>query len=85
MAEAPTAKSFGVALERAWAARAKWQVIGKQARDNALIKFDKSAGKSLLKVLLEASSHGITQDSKTAAGRKTKDFCKPAMAAKRSA
>lgn len=87
MAEAPTAKSFGVALERAWAARAKWQmqIMGKRARDSALIEFDKSAGKSLLKVLLEASSHGITQDSKTAAGRKTKDFCKPAMAAKRSA
>jgi len=35
---------------------------GKTSRDNALIKFDKSAGKSLLKVLLEASSHGLTQE-----------------------
>jgi glycosyltransferase involved in cell wall biosynthesis len=85
VAEAPTAKSFGAALERAWAARAKWQIMGKQARDNAVIKFDKSAGKSLLKVLLEASSHGITQDFKTTAGRKTKDSCKPPTAAKRSA
>jgi len=35
---------------------------GKTSRDNALIKFDKSAGKSLLKVLPEASSHGLTQE-----------------------
>jgi L-malate glycosyltransferase len=64
VAEAPTVKSFGAALERAWAARAKWQIMGNQARDKALIKFDKSAGKSLLKVLLEASSHRATEDSK---------------------
>jgi glycosyltransferase involved in cell wall biosynthesis len=85
VAEAATAKSFRAALERAWAARAKWQVMGKQARDTALTKFDKSAGKSLLKVLLEAASQGITADSNTAADRKIKYFCKPAVAAKRSA
>jgi glycosyltransferase involved in cell wall biosynthesis len=55
VAEAPTAKSFGAALERAWLARSDWQKMGIQGRENALIKFDKSAGKSLLRVLLDAT------------------------------
>ena len=53
VAEASTKRSFGAALERAWLARARWQAMGKQARDNALIKFDQSAGKSLLRVVVE--------------------------------
>jgi glycosyltransferase involved in cell wall biosynthesis len=85
VAEAPTAKSLAAALDRAWAARSKWQVMGNQAHDNALAKFDKSVGKSLLEVLLEASSHGILNSQKPPAIGKIKDFCKPAMAAKRSA
>jgi len=52
VAEAPTKRSFGAALERAWLARARWQGMGKQAHDNALIKFDQSAGKSLLRVVV---------------------------------
>jgi hypothetical protein len=59
--------------------------MGNQAHDNALAKFDKSVGKSLLEVLLEASSHGILNSQKPPAIGKIKDFCKPAMAAKRSA
>jgi len=55
VAEAPTAKSFGRALERAWLAQAEWEKMGIEARSRALMKFDKSAGKSLLKVLLDAS------------------------------
>ncbi|TMA87220.1 MAG: glycosyltransferase family 4 protein [Deltaproteobacteria bacterium] len=54
VAEAPTAKSFGAALERAWLVQADWQQMGIQGRQKALIKFDKSAGKSLLKILLDA-------------------------------
>lgn len=54
VAEAPSAQSFASALERAWLAQADWRKKGIQARENALIKFDKSAGKSLLKVLLDA-------------------------------
>jgi glycosyltransferase involved in cell wall biosynthesis len=54
VAEAPTAKSFGAALERAWLAQVEWQKMGIQAHENALIKFDKSPGKSLLQVLLDA-------------------------------
>lgn len=55
VAEAPTAKSFGAALERAWLAQADWQKMGIQGRANALNKFDQSAGKSLLRVLLDAT------------------------------
>lgn len=55
VAEAPTAKSFGAALERAWLAQADWQEFGIRARQSALLRFDKSAGKSLLKILLDAA------------------------------
>ena len=55
VAEAASARSFGATLERAWLARADWQKMGLQARDVALIKFDRSAGKSLLTVLLDAA------------------------------
>ncbi|TMA87219.1 MAG: glycosyltransferase family 4 protein [Deltaproteobacteria bacterium] len=55
VAEAPTAKSFGAALERAWLAQADWQQMAIQGCEDALIKFDKSAGKSLLKILRDAA------------------------------
>ena len=57
VAAAPTATSFGAALERAWLAQSDWQRIGIEARRNALLKFDKSAGKSLLNILLDAGNH----------------------------
>jgi hypothetical protein len=59
--------------------------MGNQARDNALTKFDRSAGKSLLEILLEASSHGITEESTPAPPRKTKDVYKPVVATKKRA
>jgi len=55
VAEAPTAKSFGAALERAWLAQADWQKMGIQGRKKALIKFDNSAGKTLLQIVLAAA------------------------------
>src|SRR5258705_5127200 len=55
VADAPTAKLFGSALESAWLAQAEWQKMGIQARKNALAKFDKSAGKTLLKILIDAA------------------------------
>jgi glycosyltransferase involved in cell wall biosynthesis len=54
VAEAPSARSFGAMLERAWLAQADWQKMGIRAHENAFIRLDKSAGKSLLKVLLDA-------------------------------
>jgi len=53
VAEAFTARSFGAALERAWLARDRWEQIGLQAHEQALIKFDRSPGSSLLRVLLD--------------------------------
>ena len=55
VAEAPTASSFGAALERAWLANAQWQKMGSKGREKALLRFDKSAGKSLLNVVLDAT------------------------------
>jgi glycosyltransferase involved in cell wall biosynthesis len=55
IAEAPTAKSFGAALERAWWAQADLEEIGMRAHKSALVKFDKSAGKSLLKILSDTA------------------------------
>lgn len=55
VAEAPTAKSFSAALERAWLAQADWQKMGIKTHENAIEKFDSSPGKSLLKVVLDAT------------------------------
>jgi len=54
VAEASTARSFGAALERAWLTRARWEEIGKRAREQALTQYDQEAGKSLLRIILEA-------------------------------
>lgn len=68
IAEAPTAKSFSAALERAWLAQADLQRIGIQAHKNAVVKFDKSPAKSLLKVVIDAAkSH--KQNSNLSADR----------------
>jgi glycosyltransferase involved in cell wall biosynthesis len=55
VAEGATARSFGAALERAWLANAEWQKMGRKGREKALVRFDKSAGKSLLNILLDAT------------------------------
>jgi glycosyltransferase involved in cell wall biosynthesis len=65
VAEAPTAKSFGAALKRAWLTQADWTKMGIRARQSALHRFDKSPGKSLLKILVDAA-HPST--SKVVAG-----------------
>lgn len=51
VAEAPTAKSIGAALERAWSAREDWERMGTQARENALAQLDRSPGRTLLNLL----------------------------------
>lgn len=55
IAEAPTAKSFSAALERAWLAQSAWKTMGITAHDKAVTKFDKSPSKSLLKLVLNAA------------------------------
>ena len=54
LAEAPTTKSFAVALERSWLAQDDWKQIGVKAHEHAIVKLDNSPGKNLLKVVLNA-------------------------------
>lgn len=51
IAEAPTAKSFRAALERAWLAQNNWQQMGINAHEYAKINIDNSPGRSLLKLI----------------------------------
>ncbi len=55
VAEAPTAKLFGAALNRAWLAQNDWKQMGINAHEYLTKKLDNSPGKSLLKLLLETS------------------------------
>jgi len=60
VAEAATAKSFGAALERAWLARTDWEQMGIRARQSALHRFDRSPGKSLLKIVVDAAQRSLS-------------------------
>lgn len=55
IAEAPTAKSFGAALNRAWLGLNDWKQMGMKAHEYATTKLDNSPGQSLLKLIIEAS------------------------------
>ena len=70
VAEAPTAKSFGAALERAWLAQADWQKMGIKAHENAIEKFDRSPGKSLLEVVIDAAHSKVLGQHKVCKERK---------------
>lgn len=51
IAEAATARSFGAAMERAWAARSDWEKIGLQAHASANAKRSPDPGQVLLDLL----------------------------------
>lgn len=55
VASAPSARSLGRALERAWAARSSWREMGLAARDAAAARYDPAPGKTLLEVLRDAA------------------------------
>jgi glycosyltransferase involved in cell wall biosynthesis len=55
IAEAATAQSFSAALERAWLERDNWKQLGLKAHEYALTKLDLPPGRSLLKLILNAS------------------------------
>lgn len=57
IAEAPTPLSFARALERAWAARARWPEMGCAARERALAGLTPPPGEVLLELLREAAAH----------------------------
>lgn len=51
LAEAATPRSFGAALERAWAGRGRWQGTGELARRHALARIDRHPAQTLLGIL----------------------------------
>ncbi|MBF2004219.1 MAG: glycosyltransferase [Chlorogloeopsis fritschii C42_A2020_084] len=55
IADAPTVKLFNAALDRAWQAQNNWKQMGIKAHEYATTKLDYSPGRSLLKLVLEAS------------------------------
>jgi glycosyltransferase involved in cell wall biosynthesis len=55
VAEAATVRSFGAALQRAWAARREWPELGARARGAALGLYDPAPERTLLKLVLEAA------------------------------
>ena len=54
VADAPTVKSLGAALSRAWMARDNWKLIGIRSHESAIAKFDRSPGQQLLTLILDA-------------------------------
>jgi glycosyltransferase involved in cell wall biosynthesis len=53
VADAPSAKSLGNALERAWEARDRWESIGQRAHQVALSQSDPQPEESVLSLLVE--------------------------------
>lgn len=56
IAECPTSRSLGAALERAWQARPDWEAMGRRAHDRAIDQLDPTPGRSLLQVVLTAAA-----------------------------
>lgn len=54
LAEVASVRSFGAALERAWAARADWEAIGRTAREDALGLVDPAPARTLLEIVTAA-------------------------------
>jgi L-malate glycosyltransferase len=52
VADAPTPRSWGAALERAWEARPSWAAMGRRAHDSAISRIDPDPGESLLELLV---------------------------------
>lgn len=58
VADAPSARFFGDALERAWQAKSRWPEIGRCAHERASALYDKNAGATLLKCLVACAKIG---------------------------
>lgn len=54
VAEAPSARSLGGALERAWEARDRWEAIGRRAHEVATSRIDPHPDETILSMLEEA-------------------------------
>jgi L-malate glycosyltransferase len=53
IADAPSPRAFGNALERAWNARASWEQIGRRSHEVAMSKLDPNPEDTLLALLVE--------------------------------
>jgi glycosyltransferase involved in cell wall biosynthesis len=62
IAEAPTVRSFGKALERAWMARDRWPSLGAAAREDALRRLEESRGELLDLITAAAARPGSNAD-----------------------
>ncbi len=56
VAEAPTVRSFGAALERAWRTKSNWKEMGLKAHETASAKIDPNPGSRLLDLLKDAAT-----------------------------
>ena len=68
VAEAPTARQMGAALERAWAAAPAWEAMGRRAREVALAQYDARPGETLLRVVLDATGATARRPVETLGG-----------------
>jgi glycosyltransferase involved in cell wall biosynthesis len=66
VAEAPTAESFGKAMDRAWEAKSRWRAMGAAAREVVSTRLSQSPGEDFLRKYLHrdrpsfaATSHGV--------------------------
>jgi len=54
IADAPTVRSFGAAMERAWHQRQHWETMGRNAGDRLAKNRDPAPGETLLEILVQA-------------------------------
>lgn len=52
IAEGANVRSFDSALERAWSRRDEWELIGRNAHETAILRYDKEPGKTFLNFIL---------------------------------
>jgi glycosyltransferase involved in cell wall biosynthesis len=55
VAEAATPRSFGAAMERAWAARERWEAMGREAWARSSRRFDPNPGETLYELMIPAT------------------------------
>jgi glycosyltransferase involved in cell wall biosynthesis len=62
VAEAPSPRAFGNALERAWGSQASWEAMGRAAHQVAMSKVDPNPEQTILSLLIEDRVPGRVSD-----------------------